>query len=131
MTPPNPGPAPVVPENIQTLLDGFVVDYVPTLEDGCRYATLSAPYEADNGKYFGYSGHCTTMPDRLISVTVTDTAANWANTVDDCSNVLMSRNQSADTETRVYAMGAPAGQFTTAWYRPNPVGGSAPNLNEP
>jgi hypothetical protein len=80
----------VVPDGIQTLLDGFAADYIPTLSDGCRYGSLSAPFEADNGKYFGYAAHCTTNPEAIMRFTYTDTASNWANTVDDCSNVLLS-----------------------------------------
>jgi len=65
-----------------------------------------------------------------MKFTFQDTVENWTNTVDDCSNVLLSQTVNSDgTETRVYGMGAPLGQFTAAWYRPNPDSGSAPNIN--
>ena len=85
--------------------------------------TTACSFRADsdegNSENFGLRTKCPSYPDRAISVSYTDTSANWAQTVDHCENVLVSLETEDDGRiTRTYVTWGPAGVNTVAFNRP-------------
>jgi hypothetical protein len=105
------------------MLDDYA-NALTTPNSNCGYVE-AVPSVQDGGRFSGIRISCSSYPDRAVRISYTDTAANWAQTVDHCDNVLMEETTSGNEVTRTYAAWGPAGVNTVAFYRPTALTASA------
>ena len=102
---------------IQQLLDTYATALsIPN--STCGY-TEAVPSVQNGFRFNGIRIACSTYPNRAVMISYTDTAANWAQVVDHCKNVLMGQTTNGNQVTRTYAAWGPAGVNTVAFYRPS------------
>lgn len=101
-----------VPDDIQQQLDNYAAN-LPTPNSQCGV-------QQDNlTKFNGIRISCPAANHRTARVQYTDTAANWAQTIDHCDNVFIEETTSGNQVTRTYVAWGPAGVNTVAFWRPS------------